>query len=529
MKLLYPVLAALILVLCASGVSGETIVWAVGGNAILRLEEGVWQPVTGVPTCPSCTPNYRRIWGSSSDDVYVVDSANGQLLHHDGTSWQQVILPFEHTLVLYDVFGTGWNDVYVLAKWLDPGWGGGGDAALYHFDGSAWSYEIFSECPAQDACLLPGGWFQTLGLCYNPYTELNNSILRYRDGSGGWHVEKDFEYFTDHTPYYRFSHLSGTNRIALTGRHEDGYYFIAAKNFDFSEYWDVIEESYTTQWIDTWWASENELWSCGTGGAVLRWTPSGIPGDTVFATPTTAALYGIWGASSADVYAVGTGGAIVHYDGAAWSIMESGTTKGLNHVIGTPAAPIATLLQSFSVEPRASEVVVRWSLSECDEGTAFRVTRLDAAGAALPAVDGRPLLERDGLSFEYVDRGVEPGATYAYRVEYSSGGDWRFLFETEAVAIPGAPFALRPGYPNPFNPSTTIEFTLAGSGPATLRVFDVSGKLVRNLLNADVPAGHHSVRWDGLDDRGRPVASGTYFGRLEAGKASASIKLLLVR
>lgn len=219
---------------------------------------------------------------------------------------------------------------------------------------------------------------------------------------------------------------------------------------------------------------------------------------------------------------------IVHYDGVSWSTMASGTTNALYDIYGT-SSPVATLLQSFSIEPRSSEIVVRWSLAECDETTAFRVTRLSPGSASPPRVDERPTLERDDLSFSYTDRDVEAGAAYAYRVEYSSGESWRILFETEAVSIPGAPFAMNSNYPNPFNPSTTIEFSTAERGAVVLRVFDVTGKLVRNLLNADLPAGHHSVRWDGLDDRGRPVASGTYLGRLEAGKASASIKLLLVR
>ena len=72
-------------------------------------------------------------------------------------------------------------------------------------------------------------------------------------------------------------------------------------------------------------------------------------------------------------------------------------------------------------------------------------------------------------------------------------------------------------YPNPFNPATSLRFSLDAGGPVTLRVYDVGGRLVRTLL-ADVPlaAGEHAAAWDGRDGSGRTVAAGVYVCRLEA-------------
>ncbi|HEX7077373.1 MAG TPA: FlgD immunoglobulin-like domain containing protein [Candidatus Eisenbacteria bacterium] len=72
-------------------------------------------------------------------------------------------------------------------------------------------------------------------------------------------------------------------------------------------------------------------------------------------------------------------------------------------------------------------------------------------------------------------------------------------------------------YPNPFNPATTVEFTLDRDAMASLRVYDVSGRLVRTLLDSYLAAGRRSLTWDGRDDAGHGVASGAYFLRLEAG------------
>jgi len=77
---------------------------------------------------------------------------------------------------------------------------------------------------------------------------------------------------------------------------------------------------------------------------------------------------------------------------------------------------------------------------------------------------------------------------------------------------------LYPCYPNPFNPSTTISYSLTRSERVRLEIFDVSGRLVRELVGGvPRPAGRQEVVWRGVDDGGRAVASGTYFYRLDAG------------
>ncbi len=83
--------------------------------------------------------------------------------------------------------------------------------------------------------------------------------------------------------------------------------------------------------------------------------------------------------------------------------------------------------------------------------------------------------------------------------------------------------------PNPFNPSTTIRFELAKAGPARVRVYDLSGRLVRTLVDEARPAGAQAVAWDGLDGQGRPAASGVYLVRLEAGGVVTSLKASLVK
>ncbi len=105
------------------------------------------------------------------------------------------------------------------------------------------------------------------------------------------------------------------------------------------------------------------------------------------------------------------------------------------------------------------------------------------------------------------------------------------LVTGQSTAVDGAPaaFALLGAMPNPFNPQTSIKFNLPASQQATLALFDVQGRHVRTLVDGVRPAGETTVRWDGKDQGGRAVASGTYFARLQAGAQSSVKTLTLVR
>jgi hypothetical protein len=84
-------------------------------------------------------------------------------------------------------------------------------------------------------------------------------------------------------------------------------------------------------------------------------------------------------------------------------------------------------------------------------------------------------------------------------------------------------------YPNPFNPSTTIRFGLGERAHVRLRIYDVSGRLVRMLVDGARSEGEHFERWNGMDSAGRTVASGVYFYRLEAGSFTETKKMVLMR
>jgi hypothetical protein len=84
-------------------------------------------------------------------------------------------------------------------------------------------------------------------------------------------------------------------------------------------------------------------------------------------------------------------------------------------------------------------------------------------------------------------------------------------------------------YPNPFNPRTTVKYTVPEHARVSVRVFDASGALVTTLFEGESAAGAYSVEWDGRDARGVAISSGVYFARIEQGTESRTKKMVMLK
>jgi flagellar hook assembly protein FlgD len=124
------------------------------------------------------------------------------------------------------------------------------------------------------------------------------------------------------------------------------------------------------------------------------------------------------------------------------------------------------------------------------------------------------------------------GATAEARVSHGYSG----IFSLDTVTAVGdeansPPQATMLGtiYPNPFNPRTTIGYELVEAATVKLAIYDVRGMQVRLLEAGNRPSGRHQTIWDGQDDKGRAVPTGTYFCRLATPQGSQTRKLTLAR
>jgi hypothetical protein len=114
-------------------------------------------------------------------------------------------------------------------------------------------------------------------------------------------------------------------------------------------------------------------------------------------------------------------------------------------------------------------------------------------------------------------------------VDCVSGGSITIIDDAkDPVTVPET-FVMKPAYPNPFNPSTNIEFSLPGVSDVNIQVFDVTGRMVRELFHSTMQAGEHVVRWNGHSEAGSMAATGVYFVRLATSFGTLTQKLLLLK
>ncbi len=117
----------------------------------------------------------------------------------------------------------------------------------------------------------------------------------------------------------------------------------------------------------------------------------------------------------------------------------------------------------------------------------------------------------------------------SFMSNYSTSAQITLLDGATGVSSPRQAFMELRAIPNPFNPRTTIRFDLPAAGPVRLTVCDLAGRLVRVLVEGEIPAGSHEAVWDGRDASDRAAPSGSYLARLVAGGKVEVVRMGLVR
>ncbi len=105
-----------------------------------------------------------------------------------------------------------------------------------------------------------------------------------------------------------------------------------------------------------------------------------------------------------------------------------------------------------------------------------------------------------------------------------------FVFQriNQTSSVPSIPKLALSVAPNPFNPATSVRFTLPSEAQTRLDIHAIDGSRITTLIDGSFQAGRHEISWNGRDHRGVRVASGTYLARLVSGRVQQSIKLVLV-
>ena len=161
-----------------------------------------------------------------------------------------------------------------------------------------------------------------------------------------------------------------------------------------------------------------------------------------------------------------------------------------------------------SAEVTLSQQIITNAAQSGEEGT----IRLTAS------LGGRVMHQTSAGTLALVQGFWFPGLCYPSGVDEDTGREFQFI--------------LNQNYPNPFNPRTAITFTVPGStGTVATRLdlYDVSGRVVKTLVNGSLPPGPHAEVWDGHDNGGRAVATGVYFAHVRSGNHTAINQLVLLK
>ena len=190
-------------------------------------------------------------------------------------------------------------------------------------------------------------------------------------------------------------------------------------------------------------------------------------------------------------------------------------------------------LASFIALDAGDHIALRWELDLQGETETFRLQRGDNANplASLPLTG--QVLEGPG-DYRYDDYGAVAGRDYWYWLAMldENGEIGRYLGPAQGRLSGATPSLAAPlaAFPNPFNPKTTLRFALEAPARVDLAIYDTRGRLLRRLAAGQLPAGQHSLDWDGRDAAGRELSSGIYLARLlQGGRPAEERKLTLIR
>ncbi len=191
-------------------------------------------------------------------------------------------------------------------------------------------------------------------------------------------------------------------------------------------------------------------------------------------------------------------------------------------------------LSSFEVESVDGLVELNWVTASETNNAGFYIEYSDKPDGPFSRLNSELIsglgTDNNGRDYSYIDDTGEVGEKRYYRlvdIDYNGNMMTHDVISTTVTAP--KEFALEQNYPNPFNPQTNIKFKVKEAGLVNISIYNMTGRLVRELVNRDMKPGSYELVWDATDNNGQHVSSGTYFYRMEAKGFSKIHKMQLLR
>jgi hypothetical protein len=205
----------------------------------------------------------------------------------------------------------------------------------------------------------------------------------------------------------------------------------------------------------------------------------------------------------------------------------AGMLSAYSQEVTVDVVPTAVFITAFSATAVAGGVELEWEIWTDEAVRGYLVYRSADNDAGATALNGRQPLDPSASS--WLDATVQPATTYRYVLAVIGEDGVEHRSTSEEVTTRAWSLALDQNAPNPFNPSTSISFVVPDAASVVLVVYDVTGARVRTLIDEVAPGGRQTVHWDGSNDAGQTVGSGTYFYKLTTGNRSVTRKMLLLK
>jgi hypothetical protein len=210
----------------------------------------------------------------------------------------------------------------------------------------------------------------------------------------------------------------------------------------------------------------------------------------------------------------------------AWPNMDQGWPVAT--VVRVSDLPTSIAVPRFTAEPDGDAVRVSWTVQDATGITGFALHRAPRGTGGYELV--ATVASHGTGEHAYVDRGVVPGESYAYRLQVQRGTSsyWEGPVEV-ALPLGIAALAFERVGPNPFERETKLVLAMPRRDRVDVRVYDVQGHEVRRLYTGEAPAGRHVLAWDGRDSGGREAAPGVYHLRATGAGQRATRSIVRIR
>jgi hypothetical protein len=188
-------------------------------------------------------------------------------------------------------------------------------------------------------------------------------------------------------------------------------------------------------------------------------------------------------------------------------------------------------LTSFTASVSEGSVVLNWTTATELNNQGFEIERskINQGWEKIGYVPGFGT-STEPKSYSFLDENIETGV-YSYRlkqIDFDGTAHYSDAVEIEVDLTPNN-FILFQNYPNPFNPNTTIQFQVPKVSDVTIVVYDMLGQEVKSLFSSQVQPGKFTVEWDGLNNAGAQMSSGTYIYRMTSGEFIDVKEMILLK